>query len=291
MDIGLAVGFELSLPAVRVHRRNAVSPEILSDDPRERMDQLHAVPFGALVVQMAGGRGPSTGPSIREVLRLRNASLTRWSLFLTQYGIPSTDARWRTKLETEGREGLREEYTFPLQVLWSLADNAALLEVSDASLRVRLDGLREYLQKPSPFSDAVQKVCLATGRWPSTDEELKEFAQENIRSALRDTLAEFAPRSSIAAGGKVRWRFYAQGWWPMTRLTFLVPTRNHLGSVNHPEQQCQECGGRIPLGRLRKQAHYCSKQCYWRRKQKKRRALLARKGHGTEDAGDEKQLT
>lgn len=70
-------------------------------------------------------------------------------------------------LGAEGRAGWREEYTFPLEVLWSLADHAALLEASDAAFRGKLDRLRKHLQKLPPYSGhAQERYALPRGDGP-----------------------------------------------------------------------------------------------------------------------------
>jgi hypothetical protein len=124
-----------------------------------------------------------------------------------------------------------------------------------------------------PPKVGILSFLSSTGKWPQTDTELREFAQSILRECLHEAVRSLAPVISESVRGRVRFRFVAQGWWPFILLQALQDPRQRLPSNG---QRCLQDGRRIPVGRLVRNARYCSSRCQERAKKRRYRQKLMR---------------
>lgn len=222
---------------------------------------------GVLWVMLEPADPPDSFPSLEEVAQLQDGNPSRWSEFLTQFGLPERNQKF---LITYNLEHGLEIYRIPLGWLRDFARRSALLLAAEhAVLRQGTDHLRNLIkevdERLSGAGEFIWEIPDLT--WPegNDDETLKRFGQEAIARSLEQALDRFEP-SADSEGHAIpeEWGLYTLGWWPMVLLDRYVYRSRHL-----PSKKCAspDCSNLMPPDRRR----YCSERCRQREKKSRHR--------------------
>ncbi len=236
----------------------------------------------ALFVEVEMGEEAQPIPPISTAAELGTATLAQWGDVIRRHGLPAMgpDSSVESRRVRRRGETLLSDWTVrvrqgePVLLRVRLRDlqvfghRGALLLNSVNALRGQAHPLKRALRCVP--QDLVTPHLEGSGRLPSKDDEVREFAYRMVETTRREALAALHLQNSTAPDtgeqGPV-WDFSAPGWWEFMVLTTLQGLK-----YREPRQCLNECGRLVPMGRERFCSDVCQSRYRARMKMRRRRA-------------------